>query len=172
MESQADQVAAACRARANARASGAIGSCFWRARRRKIVVRLNLPGSRSGVNSSQRRGMETVAAGKRPCSGLAIGFGSLWVPTCGDQTTAQSIARVDLKSGKVTATVETTVSHSEGGIAIGIRDGRGTALRIDPGDDRGAGFGIEKVAFQEERELRARHALNARLGTEARDHRL
>ena len=28
----------------------------------------------------------TIAVGKRPCSGLAAGFGSLWVPNCGDQT--------------------------------------------------------------------------------------
>src|SRR2546428_576065 len=27
-----------------------------------------------------------VTPGKRPCSGLASGFGSLWVPNCGDQT--------------------------------------------------------------------------------------
>src|SRR5262245_19622633 len=36
----------------------------------------------------------TIAAGKGPCSGLAAGFGSLWVPNCTDKT----IARVDLKS--------------------------------------------------------------------------
>src|SRR4249919_3881887 len=35
----------------------------------------------------------TIQVGKRPCSGLATGFGSLWVPNCGDQT----LSRVDLK---------------------------------------------------------------------------
>src|SRR5688500_12952069 len=27
----------------------------------------------------------TIAVGKAPCSGVAAGFGSLWVPNCGDQ---------------------------------------------------------------------------------------
>src|SRR5262245_60982827 len=26
-----------------------------------------------------------VEVGKRPCSGLAVGFGSVWVPNCGDK---------------------------------------------------------------------------------------
>src|SRR5881392_734363 len=38
----------------------------------------------------------TFAVGKQPCSGLAAGFGSLWVPNCGDAT----ITRLDLKDGK------------------------------------------------------------------------
>ncbi len=57
----------------------------------------------------------TIAAGKRPCSGLAIGFGSLWVPLCGDQTTAQGLARVDLKTGTVAATISISIGNSEGG---------------------------------------------------------
>ena len=28
----------------------------------------------------------TVEVGKSPCSGIAYGFGSLWVPNCGDKT--------------------------------------------------------------------------------------
>src|SRR5258707_12051391 len=57
----------------------------------------------------------TLVTGKRPCSGLAVGFGSLWVPNCGDQT----LARVDLKTSKLTATMPTTIASSEGGIATG-----------------------------------------------------
>ena len=56
-----------------------------------------------------------LGAGKRPCSGLAAGFGSVWVPNCGDQT----ISRVDLKSGEVTATIKSGVGNSEGSIAVG-----------------------------------------------------
>ncbi len=80
----------------------------------------------------------TIAAGKRPCSGLAIGFGSLWVPLCGDQTTAQGLARVDLKTGTVAATISISIGNSEGGIATGassvwlMTDNRGTLARIDP----------------------------------------
>src|SRR5579864_7014622 len=43
----------------------------------------------------------TIQVGKRPCSGLAVGFGSLWVPNCGDQT----LSRVDLKTGGIIATI-------------------------------------------------------------------
>src|SRR5947207_1195330 len=42
-----------------------------------------------------------VSVGNKPCSGLATGFGSLWVPLCGDQ----ALVRVDLKEAKVTATI-------------------------------------------------------------------
>lgn len=59
----------------------------------------------------------TVAAavdvGKRPCSGLAWGFGSIWVPLCGDQ----AVARVDEKTLKVVATIPVNPANSEGGIA-------------------------------------------------------
>jgi YVTN family beta-propeller protein len=78
--------------------------------------------------------VETIAIGSKPCSGLAIGFGSLWVPNCGDRT----LARVDLKTGKVTARIETGIADSEGGIASGagsiwiLTDKKGTLARIDP----------------------------------------
>ncbi len=68
------------------------------------------------------------------CSGLAIGFGSLWVPTCGDH----SLARVDLKTGAVTARIATGVADSEGGIATGagsvwiLTDGHSTLSRVSP----------------------------------------
>jgi YVTN family beta-propeller protein len=75
-----------------------------------------------------------LGAGKHPCSGLAAGFGSLWVPNCGDNT----LARLDLKTNAVTTTVPTTIGDSEGGIAVGagsvwlMIDKKGTLARIDP----------------------------------------
>jgi YVTN family beta-propeller protein len=80
----------------------------------------------------------TFAVGKRPCSGLAIGFDSVWVPSCGDQTTSPSVARVDPKSGQVTATFPTGIANTEGGLAVGassvwmLTDSRATLVRIDP----------------------------------------
>ena len=56
-----------------------------------------------------------IPVGNKPCSGLATGFGSLWVPLCGDQ----ALVRVDLKEGKVTATIPIGIAHSEGGLAQG-----------------------------------------------------
>jgi len=82
--------------------------------------------------------VEQVKAGKRPCSGLAAGFGSLWVPNCGDQT----VTRIDLKTGKVTATFAMPVPDSEGGIAAGagsiwmVTDKKGTLSRIDPSNNK------------------------------------
>ena len=76
----------------------------------------------------------TVTVGKEPCSGLAAGFGSLWVPNCGDST----ITRVGLKDAKVQATFPLTIGDSEGGVATGagsfwiLTDARGTLARIDP----------------------------------------
>jgi virginiamycin B lyase len=76
----------------------------------------------------------TIPVGKRPCSGLAAGFGSLWVPNCGDET----ISRVDLKSGAVSATIRTRIGNTEGSIVTGassvwmIIDAKGTLARFDP----------------------------------------
>ena len=75
-----------------------------------------------------------LGQGKRPCSGLAAGFGSLWVPNCGDRT----LGRIDLKTNAVTATIPMTIGNSEGGIATGagsvwlMTDSKGTLARIDP----------------------------------------
>jgi YVTN family beta-propeller protein len=79
-------------------------------------------------------GFVTVPVGKEPCSGLAAGFGSLWVPNCGDST----VTRVALKDAKVQATFPLTIADSEGGVAIGagsfwmLTDTHGTLARVDP----------------------------------------
>jgi virginiamycin B lyase len=70
-----------------------------------------------------------------PCSGLAFGFGSLWVPLCGKPS---SLARVDPLSNKITAILHVGPADSEGGIAASedsiwmATDKRGTLARIDP----------------------------------------
>lgn len=80
----------------------------------------------------------TFTVGKHPCSGLAAGFGSLWVPNCGDST----ITRLDLKDGKEQAVVPMTIADSEGGIAIGagsfwiLTDKKGTLARVDPATNK------------------------------------
>src|SRR4051812_4003692 len=76
--------------------------------------------------------------GKHPCSGLAAGFGSLWVPNCGDAT----ITRLDLKEGKTQATFPMTIADSEGGVAIGagsfwiLTDRKGTLARVEPATNK------------------------------------
>lgn len=75
-----------------------------------------------------------IAVGKRPCSGLAAGFGSVWVPNCGDKT----VARIDTKTNQVVATIAAAPAASEGGIAASpeavwiVTDAKGILSRIDP----------------------------------------
>ena len=82
--------------------------------------------------------VETITVGKNPCSGLAAGLGSLWVPNCGDST----VSRVNLKDGKVEATLPFGVPESEGGLATGagslwmMIDKNGTLARIDPATNK------------------------------------
>jgi virginiamycin B lyase len=76
----------------------------------------------------------TITVGKRPCSGLAAGFGSVWVPSCGDKT----LSRVDIKTNVVVATVAAGPAESEGGIATSedavwlVTSAQGKLSRIDP----------------------------------------
>src|SRR2546422_3513740 len=77
--------------------------------------------------------LATIAVGKHPCSGLATGFGSVWVPLCGDR----ALARVDVKTGKVTAVVPTGIADAEGSIVAAagsvwlLTDAKGTLARFD-----------------------------------------
>jgi len=75
-----------------------------------------------------------VGVGKKPCSGLASGFGSVWVPNCGDKT----LSRIDIKTNQVVATLPFGPADSEGGIAASpdsvwmLTDKNGILSRIDP----------------------------------------
>jgi glyoxylase-like metal-dependent hydrolase (beta-lactamase superfamily II)/streptogramin lyase len=76
----------------------------------------------------------TIEVGKRPCSGLAAGFGSIWVPNCMDST----LSRVDIKTNRVIATLPFGPANSEGGLATSsdsvwmLTDRAGILSRIDP----------------------------------------
>ncbi|MGA3190568.1 MAG: hypothetical protein ABSF22_25975 [Bryobacteraceae bacterium] len=75
-----------------------------------------------------------VTVGKKPCSGLAAGFGSIWVPNCGDK----ALSRIDIKTNRVIATLPFGPADSEGGIATSLdsvwmlTDKKGVLSRIDP----------------------------------------
>jgi virginiamycin B lyase len=75
-----------------------------------------------------------IPVGSSPCSGLGLGFGSVWVPCCGDG----QVDRIDILANKVIASIPTTVGDSEGGIAVdpsGVwlaADSQGTIVHIDP----------------------------------------
>jgi streptogramin lyase len=88
------------------------------------VVRLDAKTNQPGV-------IVTVA---KPCSGLAVDFGSLWIPSCGDHT----VVRVDANTGAVQATIAAEPGDSEGGITTGagsvwiVTSKESDLLRIDP----------------------------------------
>jgi virginiamycin B lyase len=118
----------------------------------RIASKLIIPGSRlggdgsgRGVDFEQEKNVsrvdpatdtlvENVAVGRAPCPGLAVGFGSVWVPSCGDNR----LDRIDAASNQVVAHIQTSVGNSEGGIAAGegggwmVADEQGTLLHIDP----------------------------------------
>lgn len=94
--------------------------------------------SSSRVNQVSQLMPETGQVGliahvQLPCSGLAYGWGAVWVPSCG----SHAVVRVDEKTGKATATIAADPANSEGGITIG--DGSvwlvtkpSRLVRIDP----------------------------------------
>lgn len=69
----------------------------------------------------------------RPCSGLAYGWGSVWVPSCGEH----KLLRLDEATGKVLAEIPADPANSEGGIAVGAGSvwlvvKPSTLIRVDP----------------------------------------
>lgn len=93
----------------------------------------------SNVNHVVRLGAKTNQPGTvvnvaEPCSGLTFGFGSLWIPSCGDH----NLVRVDAHTGKLEARIAASPADDEGGIAIGagsvwiVTSKDGVLARIDP----------------------------------------
>jgi virginiamycin B lyase len=70
----------------------------------------------------------------KPCSGLAAGFGAIWVPSCG----AHTLVRVDPKSGEIVVQIPVGPADSEGGITTGdgsvwiVTSKEGLLVRVDP----------------------------------------
>jgi pimeloyl-ACP methyl ester carboxylesterase/streptogramin lyase len=71
-----------------------------------------------------------------PCAGLAVGFGFLWVPLCGDKP---GLAQVDLKTDRLQRVLPFPPAAEEGGVATSadsvwiVTDKQGSLARIDPG---------------------------------------
>jgi virginiamycin B lyase len=91
-----------------------------------------------------------VPVGKSPCSGLAIGHDSVWVPCC----RGREIVRVDCRTNKVLAEIQMSIASSEGGItankhAVWMPIDGGTQLaKIDPAQNKiTATIAIESGSF-------------------------
>jgi virginiamycin B lyase len=69
-----------------------------------------------------------------PCSGLVAGFGSIWIPSCGDH----SLMRANLRTAEIESTIPVPPADSEGCIAAGAGSiwiasaASGSLARIDP----------------------------------------
>jgi streptogramin lyase len=69
----------------------------------------------------------------KPCSSLAYGWNSIWIPSCG----AKKLLRVDETTGKTLAEIPADPANSEGGITTGLGAvyivvKPSTLLKIDP----------------------------------------
>jgi YVTN family beta-propeller protein len=86
------------------------------------------------IDAASNKVAKVVPVGRRPCSGLATGFGSVWAPCCQDKR----VDRVNVASNEIEAQVHTPIGDSEGGIAAGegavwlLADRKGKLVRIDP----------------------------------------
>ncbi len=77
----------------------------------------------------------TVRVPGKPCAGLAVGFGSLWVPLC---AAPNALVRVDLRTHTLSALPGIGPAAPEGGITMSpdsvwlMIDKRASLARIDP----------------------------------------
>src|SRR3954468_13026602 len=60
------------------------GAPDWMAVDKEVWVSNSPKNSVSRLDPKSTAVLGTITVGKQPCSGLAAGFGSLWVPNCGD----------------------------------------------------------------------------------------
>jgi virginiamycin B lyase len=97
---------------------------------------LFLPGKNAldRVDPKTNKLDEPVTGLEKPCGGMASGFGSLWVPSCG----AGALQRIDSKTLKVSAKLDIGVSSAAGIVAESpdsiwmLVDDKTTLARIDP----------------------------------------
>jgi streptogramin lyase len=100
-------------------------SVFVPNKSKDAVVRIDAKANKPG---------EAIPNVKKPCSGMVVAFGSLWIPSCETQT----LTRFDTKANKVVATMNTGVADVSIGLAATsdsvwmITDAKTTLSRIDP----------------------------------------
>jgi streptogramin lyase len=86
------------------------------------------------IDPKTNKTVDPIAGLSKPCGGMASAFGSLWTPVCG----TASLARIDAKTLKATATIATGTSSAAGIVASSsdsiwlLTDDKTTLSRIDP----------------------------------------
>jgi YVTN family beta-propeller protein len=114
------------------------GSPDWVAIGDTVWISNNPKNNISELDATTNKVGAVIAVAKTPCSGLAIAFGSVWVPICSDK----SVERVDAKSQKIVASIPSGVANTEGGITAGAgsiwmpSDASGVLSRIDPATNK------------------------------------
>jgi virginiamycin B lyase len=87
------------------------------------------------IDLTANRIVATVPVSGEACSGLASGFGSIWVPLCGK---TPELVRIDEVKNTIIATLPIPTAGPEGGITASedsvwlVTDKKGTLNRIDP----------------------------------------
>jgi virginiamycin B lyase len=114
------------------------GSPDWVAIGDSVWISNNPKNNISRLDASTNKVGAVIGVAKTPCSGLAIAFGSVWVPICSNG----SVERVDAKSQKIVASIPSGVANTEGGITAGDgsiwmpSDATGVLSRIDPATNK------------------------------------
>jgi virginiamycin B lyase len=114
------------------------GSPDWVALGDSVWISNNPKNNISQLDPKTNQVGAVITVGTKPCSGLALGFGSVWVPICSDG----SVQRVDVKSQKIVASIPSGVANTEGGITAGEgsiwmpSDASGVLSRIDPATNK------------------------------------
>jgi virginiamycin B lyase len=87
------------------------------------------------IDPKTNKRVATVKLPGHPCAGLAIGFGSLWVPLCGR---TQTLAKVDLQTNKLLNVYNIGAAAREAGVTTSpdsvwlVVDKDGSLAKIDP----------------------------------------
>lgn len=97
------------------------------------------PNAVHRIDPQTRQRVATVQLNGNPCAGLAIGFGSVWVPLCGKP---QALAKVDATRNSVTAVFPVGAAAEECGVTVSndsvwlVTDEAGSLVRINPDTGR------------------------------------
>lgn len=97
------------------------------------------PNAVQQIDPQTNTRIATVRLPGNPCAGLAVGFGSLWVPLCAKPN---ALARVDLRTRTVTMVPGVGPAKREGGITTScdsvwlVIDDQGSLARLDPATGR------------------------------------
>jgi streptogramin lyase len=100
-----------------------------------VWVASSKPASVHRIDPKNNQEVAVIPVPGDPCAGLAFGFGSLWVPLCGQPN---SLARIDASANRIGAILPIGPAGEEAGIAASldsvwvVSDDAGTLARIDP----------------------------------------